>query len=618
MHPFFYFYRKSIQKSFIISCLLLSVTSFSQSSKQIQVSMDLNTIRNDKVSVTVVPPKITSKETTYFIPKIIPGTYSEDDYGRFIENLKAFDNKGKELAVAKMDDNSWTIKEAKKLAKITYWVNDTYDIENSHDIFSPAGTNIEAGKNFMINTHGFVGYFKDLDQLPYVLTITKPAALFGATALTDTDANDTKDVFRTARYAELVDSPIMYSKPNYTTFMAGDMEILFSVYSPNDVYDVQALAPEMETMMKAQKKFLGSINETKKYAILLYLTDIEKEDAHGYGALEHNTSTTVVFPEALPKEQLVESLVDVVSHEFFHIVTPLGIHSKEIHFFDFNSPKMSKHLWMYEGVTEYFANLFQVNQGLISEADFYNRIVEKINNAEKFDDTLPFTKMSGNVLRNPGKENYLNVYEKGTLIAMCMDIIIREKSNGERGILNLMQQLSKEYGSSRPFNDDELFDKIEALTYPEVRQFLNTYVAGETPINYGFYLQKMGVNFGKSQIPGHVFLDGQTPFITVDPVSKEISLLPEIPLNEFMTKLGLHNGDVIVSINNVNYNLDTIYDLIMTSMNWKNDDPVTFKIKRNGKEMLLQGKVIIPTMEIEGLQFVDTSKERLKNDWLNN
>jgi predicted metalloprotease with PDZ domain len=72
----------------------------------------------------------------------------------------------------------------------------------------------------------------------------------------------------------------------------------------------------------------------------------------------------------MPREELVKSMMDVVSHEFFHIVTPLSIHSKEIQDFDYNDPKMSEHLWMYEGVTEYFANLFQINQGLITEEDF--------------------------------------------------------------------------------------------------------------------------------------------------------------------------------------------------------------------------------------------------------
>jgi predicted metalloprotease with PDZ domain len=58
----------------------------------------------------------------------------------------------------------------------------------------------------------------------------------------------------------------------------------------------------------------------------------------------------------MPKEELVKSMMDVVSHEFFHIVTHLAFILKKPRF-DYNDPKMSEHLWMYEGVTEYFANL---------------------------------------------------------------------------------------------------------------------------------------------------------------------------------------------------------------------------------------------------------------------
>jgi predicted metalloprotease with PDZ domain len=47
---------------------------------------------------------------------------------------------------------------------------------------------------------------------------------------------------------------------------------------------------------------------------------------------------------------------------------------------------------------------------------------------------------------------------KGALIGMCLDIIIREKQ-WERGVLDLMQKLSNEYGVSKPFNDDALFAK---------------------------------------------------------------------------------------------------------------------------------------------------------------
>ena len=48
---------------------------------------------------------------------------------------------GETLKVEKLDVNSWQIGGAKNLAKVSYLVNDTYDVEGTHDIFSPAGTN---------------------------------------------------------------------------------------------------------------------------------------------------------------------------------------------------------------------------------------------------------------------------------------------------------------------------------------------------------------------------------------------------------------------------------------------------------------------------------------------
>ncbi len=66
--------------------------------------------------------------------------------------------KEKNLRLPKEGENTWKISNAKSLAKVTYWVNDSFDTETSggiggKNIFSPAGTNIIAGKNSMINTH---------------------------------------------------------------------------------------------------------------------------------------------------------------------------------------------------------------------------------------------------------------------------------------------------------------------------------------------------------------------------------------------------------------------------------------------------------------------------------
>ncbi|MEL1241988.1 M61 family metallopeptidase [Flavobacterium flavipallidum] len=609
--------------SFFWSAKSTTINKNGKSKPQIiAVNINLNEVKNDQVLVTVNAPKISSNEITYRIPKTVPGTYSEDNYGKYIEDLKAYDKKGKLLTVNKGDQNSWTIANAKSLSKITYLVNDTFDSEKGtgfgqDDVFSPAGSNITAHENFIINTHCFIGYFDNFLATPYQLSVNHAAKLWGATSMVDNDNSTTRDVFNTSRYAELVENPIMYSKPDYTTFNVDGMEIQICVYSPTGKHTAESITPEMKTMMTAQKKFLGKINSTKKYSVLLYLSSLKEDDAKGFGALEHPTATTVVLPEMMEKDELVKSMTDVVSHEFFHIVTPLTIHSKEIQFFDYNAPKMSEHLWMYEGITEYFANLFQINQNLISEEDFYNRMAEKIEEAGALNDSMPFTTMSANVLKEPYKSQYLNVYQKGALIGMCIDIIIREKSNGQRGILDLMQKLSNEYGISKPFNDEELFDKVTQLTYPEVGDFLKTYVAGPTPIPYEVYLAKMGLGKSKIQVPGAIFLkDNETPYINVNPSSKEIFVAPNMELNVFFDNLKLQGADIILAINDVAYNYDNIYDLINQSTKWTDNQPISIKIKRNGKEELLKGTVKFPLEEKENIIVTDETKKQIKEAWL--
>ncbi|KOS06302.1 peptidase M61 [Flavobacterium akiainvivens] len=608
-------------KKFICTlALALSMASFAHANKgnDVKVAIDLVNVKDDKVMVTVTPQPFKTDNVTFFIPKTVPGTYSADNYGQYIEGFKAYDAKGKELTVTHDDLNSWKIAGAKKLAKVTYWVNDTFDGEAGKEdkVFSPAGTNIIAGKNFMLNTHGFVGYFEGAVESPYEVTITHPADLWAATSMTDIDKSNTVDVFKTKRYAELVDHPIMYSKPDYTTFKVDDMEIVISVFSPSGKIKAADITPEMETMMRAQKKFLGPTNATKKYCILLYLSTVAQDDAQGFGALEHPTSTTVVMPEQMEADYLKSTLKDVVSHEFFHIVTPLTVHSKEIQFFDFNNPKMSEHLWMYEGITEYFANLFQINQGLITEEEFYQRLATKINNAKNYNDTMPFTQMSRNVLEAPYKDQYANVYEKGALIAMCIDIQMRESSGGKEGILSLMRKLGSEYGDNKPFNDSELFAKVTSLSYPAVGEFLNKYVAGNTPINYEEYFAKMGVVKASTTAPGHPFIKGEREaYININ---KDMKIfLTDVTGNKFFETLGLKQGDVLLAANGTEYGYENVYDLLEAASQWKEGDDITIKYLRDGKEAEAKGKVTIPTMTVEAYTpGTDAAKAKLREAWL--
>ena len=607
----------------LISC---KTTQIEPEAKQpIIASLDLVNVKDDKVKVSVDPDRLTGEEIKFYIPKTVPGTYSNDDYGKLIVDFTALDYKGNEMEFRQEDENTWVILNATDLDKLIYFVNDTYDIEGEEGVFSPSGTNIAKDENFVLNLHGFVGYFEDLNEEPYRLEIKRPESIIPGTALRIADITNglattdyQTDIFLLDRYFEVIDNPIMYSLPDTTSFKVEDMEVLVNVYSPNKKYTSADIKPGIEKMISAQKRFLGEIDNTGKYAILLYLSDTEKQDARGFGALEHHTSTVVVLPEMMQPEQLQKTMTDVVSHEFFHILTPLNIHSKEIHYFDYNNPEMSQHLWMYEGVTEYFANLFQVNQGLIDNEAFYKRISEKIEISQNFDDTMPFTEMSKNILEPEYKDSYYNVYQKGALIGMALDIRLRELSNGEIGLLDLMKKLSEKYGKNQPFDDNQLIEVIVDLSYPEIQEFFDKYITGSTPIPYNEFLEKVGLVEEEYETTTGYFLAGQTPYIDGNPDTGELFFRENIGFNSFLNELGIEGGDILKSINGQEYNIQNAYNMVMTAESWEEGEEVTFVVVRDGKEITLTATTHQPTTTSTRIIEKDDDKAqvKLREAWL--
>ncbi|TXG39399.1 M61 family metallopeptidase [Seonamhaeicola maritimus] len=564
----------------------------------IETAIDLSSIQDDKAPVTINPGRFTVETVTYRLPKVVQGTYSVSNFGKYVDDFKAYNYKGEEMQISKLDDNSWSIPEAKELDKITYLVNDTYDVESEGGIgkdvpFSPSGTNIEP-ENYVLNLHGFIGYFDSLKNNQYKLSVTAPADFVRTSALQTVDSKTSEDgknittSYAAPRYFDITDNPMMYGNLDVEEFQVGDIKIVLSVYSPNKMHSAKSLKETILKMMQAQKTYMGDINSTPRYDIYVYLSEGKEESPKGFGALEHHTSTVVVMPEDIPAEALEESMIDVVSHEFFHIVTPLSVHSEDVHYFDYNNPTFSKHLWMYEGVTEYFATLFQVDQGLVDEAAFYNKIMSKIQQASQLDDAMSFTIMSENVLKAPYKDQYLNVYQKGALIGMCVDILMREESKGNRGILSLMKELSNKYGKNKPFEDDRLIEEIVAMTYPSLDEFFNTHVIGDLPINYNDFFEKVGLEIGEGKVEANFILLNGVPIVSGDGQKGTIFFTDAALQNSFWKEQGVQANDVIKSIDGTALTLQNANQVLQEVFMWKPGKDIKVVLDRNGEEIVIK------------------------------
>ncbi len=258
-------------------------------------TVNLTQVNEDKVPVTINPGRFRTDKVVYRLPRVVQGTYSVSDFGKYVDGLKALDYDGNELPVKKIDTNTWEISEASKLDKITYLVNDTFDIEKSGGIggetpFSPAGTNIE-NTNYVLNLHGFIGYFDSLKNNQYALDVVAPKEFKRTSALQQVASKMSEDgktmtsSYFAPRYFDITDNPMFYGELDVEEFKVGDIKIVLSVYSPNKKHNAAKIKKVMEKMMQAQKTYLGSVNSTARYDIYLYLSEGKEDSPKGFGAL---------------------------------------------------------------------------------------------------------------------------------------------------------------------------------------------------------------------------------------------------------------------------------------------------------------------------------------------
>jgi predicted metalloprotease with PDZ domain len=337
----------------------------------------------------------------------------------------------------------------------------------------------------------------------------------------------------------------MYTRPDTAHLRVGESDILVSIYSPSKKANAKAVSVELDTLLQDQAKYLGGKLPVNKYSFLIYLSDHDGISG-GYGALEHSYGSMYYLIDG-NNSTIAQTVRDVASHEFFHVVTPLNIHSEEIADFDFDHPKMSEHLWFYEGSTEYHAHLVQVRYGLISPDKYLAVVKEKMTESMfHFNDSLSFTELSKGCL-DTFKDQYINVYAKGMLINMCLDLKLLHLSDGKYGLMSLIHDLEKSYGKNKAFKDDELFPKIVSLTYPEIKTFFDDYVIGSKKLPLEECLGYAGVDYTRVKNT-QAFSFGQCD-LGYDPHTGKLIVVGISKMNDFGKELGYQLGDQIEKVN---------------------------------------------------------------------
>jgi predicted metalloprotease with PDZ domain len=437
-----------------------------------------------------------------------PGTYQVEDIGRYVENLRAFDAHGGEVPVARVSTNRWRFSDPARVRTVRYAIAETWDTPVSeHTPYLMCGTSIEAD-NVLVSPHAVFGYPARRQAQPVRVRFDRPAEWKVGSALVP----DADGWYHADDYDQLVDSPfLMGSTLTEATMSVGDVPVEVWVYSKTGKVRAAQLMGSMRSMLTAAGAFLDGL-PVDRYAFLWHFEDVSM------GAWEHSYSSEYVMAEPQTWTRAVgQSLTDMAAHEFFHVVTPLNIHSEIIEHFDFEHPTPSQHLWLYEGVTEWASDAMQLRSDLIQLPAYLAKVVEKILvDRQYFDASYSLRKLALTSYTDAGQQQYGNIYMRGALVAGLLDIRLLELSGGRRGLRELILDLAKEYGKDRPFPEDRFFDIVTAKTYPAIGDFFDRYVTSAEPLPIAEYYAKLGIRF----------VDGDTPRFEIvkDATQEQVAL----------------------------------------------------------------------------------------------
>jgi len=468
--------------------LLSACAFFGVSAQKMEYTVNLNDRSGDLFKVELKVSGLKKENAVYQFASTAPGTYQVMDMGRFVRKFEAFDAKGKAIKTKQLSANQWELSTPEKVATIRYQIAETFDTEvKENKIYAMCGSSIEED-HVLINGQTVFGYPTGLQSAPLKVKLLYPQEWIYGTAL------DEKDGFLVANsYDHIVDSPILLGKLTKASTKVRNTNVELFTYSKQGKVTSERLLNSMTNMLVAADSFLNGL-PVNRYTFLFHFEDTNA------GAWEHSYSSEYVMKEKDWSEDFGKEMTDIAAHEFFHVVTPLNIHSEIIEKFNFVKPTPSEHLWLYEGTTEWASHKMQLNYSIKTLNEYFAELRQKVAVDERYyDKTYSLSKASLTSYTPEGQKQYGNIYMRGALVAGLLDIRLLELSGGKKGLREVINEFAKEYGPSKSFSEKEWFDIFTKKTYPEIGDFFTKYVKNAEPLPLAEYYEKIGIAYNKEK-----------------------------------------------------------------------------------------------------------------------
>lgn len=403
-----------------------------------------------EITCTVADPD--PEGQVFALPAWIPGSYMIREFARHVVSIRA-ESRRRPVAIVKVDKHSWRAAPVAGPLSVTIEVY-AWDL-------SVRGAHLDRNHGFFNGTCVFLrpigrqGRVCEVDIRPPAGTRYRNWRV--ATAMRRVDAKPHGfGRYFADDYDELIDHPVEMGTFTLGEFTAAGVPHEIAITGRHDC-EMDRLCRDLAKLCDRQIRLFGRPAPMDRYVFLVMAV------GDGYGGLEHRASTALLcrrddLPRAGVREmgESYRTFLGLCSHEYFHTWNVKRIKPAAFAPYDLDRENYTRLLWAFEGFTSYYDDLLLVRSGLMSAEDYLGTLARTISGVARtpgasrqtvaessFDAWVKFYRQDENT-----PNAVVNYYAKGSLVGLCLDLLIRRTTADRRSLDDVMRLLWARHGAT--------------------------------------------------------------------------------------------------------------------------------------------------------------------------
>jgi predicted metalloprotease with PDZ domain len=462
-----------------------------------------------EVTMTIASPAPGGQRV--FLPVWIPGSYMIREFARNIVAIEAKSG-GRPVGITKIDKHSWAVSPCDGPLTIRCEIY-AWDL-------SVRAAHLDQSHGFFNGTSVFL-CAAGADHLPCEVEMLPPPGdefvdWRVATALKRVRGTPAHGFgrYRADSYDELVDHPVEMGRFTLVRFNACGVPHEVALTGRHDCDSVR-LAHDLKRICEYQIRFFHGRNAGPKqvpFDRYVFLTMVVGD---GYGGLEHRASTALIcsrndlpYPGMKGLPDGYRTFLGLASHEYFHTWNVKRLKPAAFAPYDLRQENYTRLLWAFEGFTSYYDDLVLVRTGIVAEKDYLGMLARTVQGVRRgsgrlkqsvaessFDAWVKYYRQDENA-----PNAVVSYYTKGSLVALGLDLLLRQRTEGAVSLDTVMKHLWKTYGADfetagRGVPEDGILEAAIACA-PAHRRVITRYLREATEAAADLPLAPLLAGFG--------------------------------------------------------------------------------------------------------------------------